>query len=467
LTNSENKDHHAPEGGGITPPGKVVLAEISIDPGILKLKPLSKRAFYRAVINSLTKDKPPPDASNLRHVRGYLDAFDILCEVEDRDKAKKILLTSLNTPTNDDLGTQLGVWGYHEEQAQRYRKLYKKLDGQTDALCLKGLGTADHFRNRFESAHHYYNDAITLFEQHREYAQAAWLRHSLGLMEADQGEYQNARAIYKKALEQFRKLEIYIGVASVLQDLARAEADLGKTEAAREHFKESLNIHTHLLNMEDKKGCAWAYHNFGRFLEAQGEYRKAREYTERAFDLFREMEYGLGISWSFYYLSIHELNRGSTLRACAYVKKALEVFHEQENRRGVAWACHILGRIAFKKENYELARAYYQEQLRSYTYVRNKSDIVSGLEGLACLAAALGNPARGARLFAAAKALRKRIKYPLLRSDRVPRSERVDYENGVTFVHTQMEEEALAAAWDLGQAMSIEQAIAEALDESG
>src|SRR5687767_3916089 len=115
----------APQRGSIIAPSKVVLEEIGLDPRILKqLKSHSKQAKYRAAINGLADYEPPLDASNLEHVQGYVDAFNHLCQAEDWDKAKKMLLICLNTPTHDDLGTQLGTWGYLEEQAQMYGKLY-------------------------------------------------------------------------------------------------------------------------------------------------------------------------------------------------------------------------------------------------------------------------------------------------------------------------------------------------------
>lgn len=422
--------------------------------------------MYIGAINGLTAYEPPLDASNLEHVQGYVDAFDHLCQAEEWDKAKKMLLICLNTPTHDDLGTQLGTWGYLEEQAKLYGKLYNKIDDRTDALCMKGLGAANHYRNNIEKARDFYERAIALFQAHGEYGEAAWIWHSLGLMETDQGNQQQACAYHEKALKQFRELEDYKGVASVLQDLARAEAYLGESAEAREHFEASLKIHAD-LKVEDKKGRAWACHNFGRFLVTQEEYSEALRYTEMAFDLFREMGYGLGISWSYYYLSIHKIHRGGMWRACVYIRKALELFREQENRGGIAWACHILGAIALGKEDYDLARQCYQEKLRIHQAVlRNKVGIATALEGFAHLAVAQNNLKHGARLFGAAKALRERIEFPLLRSDRVPRLDHVDYQNSVAAIQTQMDEAAFTEAWEAGRAMSMEQAIAEALNES-
>lgn len=105
----------------ITPTGESVLADIDIDSAAIKfIKPSWKRTHYRAVVNWLTKYKPKPDASNLEKVRGLVEAFHHLCEVEDWEKAEKILFTRLDTPTNEELHNQLNTWGYYREQIELY-----------------------------------------------------------------------------------------------------------------------------------------------------------------------------------------------------------------------------------------------------------------------------------------------------------------------------------------------------------
>lgn len=50
----------APEGDHIVPSGETILKKLDIDPTVLKfIKPRSKRAQYRAIIDWLTKYQPP------------------------------------------------------------------------------------------------------------------------------------------------------------------------------------------------------------------------------------------------------------------------------------------------------------------------------------------------------------------------------------------------------------------------
>ncbi|WP_407894080.1 hypothetical protein [Scytonema sp. NUACC26] len=68
----------------------------------------------------MKKYKPKPDSTNLEQVKGLLETFYHLCEIEAWEKASKILFTGLNTPTRQPLHNQLNTWGYYQEQISIY-----------------------------------------------------------------------------------------------------------------------------------------------------------------------------------------------------------------------------------------------------------------------------------------------------------------------------------------------------------
>ncbi|BAT56799.1 tetratricopeptide TPR_2 (plasmid) [Nostoc sp. NIES-3756] len=94
---------------------QTILAEMGINSNTVKLMNQGlRRTSYRAVINWLTKYNPNADASNLEKIKGLLEAFYHLCEVEDVERAWKIIDCRLNTPTQEYLIEQLRTWGYYE-----------------------------------------------------------------------------------------------------------------------------------------------------------------------------------------------------------------------------------------------------------------------------------------------------------------------------------------------------------------
>jgi hypothetical protein len=83
--------------------------------------------------------------------------------------------------------------------------------------------------------------------------------------------------------------------------------------------------------------------------------------------------------------------------------------------------------------------------------------VAEPLEGLAKVAVAQGCPDQAARLFGVAQALRARIGVPVAPVDRA------DYECNLAATRAALGETAFDAAWAAGQALPLDQAIAEAV----
>jgi tetratricopeptide (TPR) repeat protein len=147
----------------ITPPGEWMLANLGIDLAAPEFREISpyKRAHYRAVKNWLTRYKPKPEASNLEKVRGYLEAFHHLCEVEDWERASKIIEINLDTPNNTELHNPLITWGYYREVIDLYSRLLGNLDPASDAVCFLGLGKAYHYLGNYDQAISYYKESLS------------------------------------------------------------------------------------------------------------------------------------------------------------------------------------------------------------------------------------------------------------------------------------------------------------------
>lgn len=120
----------------LTPSGDLILEQLGINPHNLSADfPTRKqRLQYRAVVQWLTDYKPKLDATNLEKVKGYLEAFHHLCQVEDWERASKIFFIRLNTPTHEELHAQLNTWGYYREQIDLYRRIVGKLSPSLDTF---------------------------------------------------------------------------------------------------------------------------------------------------------------------------------------------------------------------------------------------------------------------------------------------------------------------------------------------
>ena len=110
--------------------------------------------------------------------------------------------------------------------------------------------------------------------------------------------------------------------------------------------------------------------------------------------------------------------------------------------------------------DYAMAEAQFAESLTLLQELGDKNGVAACLEGLAETAGAQGQPERCARLFGAAEALREVIGTVLTPP------ERADYDRAIMSARAALGDAAFQAAWTVGQSLSLEQAVASALEMS-
>jgi hypothetical protein len=118
-----------------------------------------------------------------------------------------------------------------------------------------------------------------------------------------------------------------------------------------------------------------------------------------------------------------------------------------------------LGWAALLRGNHAQAEALHEESLRLSQELGNKIIVSESLEGLACAAEIRGEAEWAARLFGAAEALRETLGIFHLPSELALR------EPYVSAAHSRLDEAAWKAAWEEGRAMTLDEAIAYALEE--
>jgi hypothetical protein len=111
-----------------------------------------------------------------------------------------------------------------------------------------------------------------------------------------------------------------------------------------------------------------------------------------------------------------------------------------------------------RQGHYLQAKPIYRETIVEFGKLGHRAAIAHQLECLAIIAKAQEEPERAARLFGAAEALRESIRIPMTPF------ERDEYEGHVADLRSNMEPAVFARAWGEGRLMSMEQAIALALE---
>jgi non-specific serine/threonine protein kinase len=125
----------------------------------------------------------------------------------------------------------------------------------------------------------------------------------------------------------------------------------------------------------------------------------------------------------------------------------------------LSMALHNLAHVRQHQRERKQAAALFQESLRLSREHGIRVGIAYGLAGLGGVEAERGEPVRAARLLGAAAELFRTV------SQKMQSVDQVEFERSVAAVRARMDEAGFAAAWAAGRAMSLDQAVADALSD--
>jgi non-specific serine/threonine protein kinase len=186
----------------------------------------------------------------------------------------------------------------------------------------------------------------------------------------------------------------------------------------------------------------------------QREYAQAEALLLDALALFRGLK-KVGLDLANALNSLGEVARLQKAyeRAAAYYQECLT--HAEEDNFAVI--LFNLGLVAVRQGDRQRATALFRESVDRAG--ENKYGAYWNLWGFALAAAALGYPRRAVILYAAVERVFDGTRAWQYAEDKE------DYAGDVASVREQLDEEEFAAAWAEGRAMSLEQAVAFALEE--
>jgi tetratricopeptide (TPR) repeat protein len=240
----------------------------------------------------------------------------------------------------------------------------------------------------------------------------------LGFLAAEQGDYAEARALQEASLATMRDLRDQHGVARSLTGLGWIALDEGDYAAARALHAESLATGREI---GDRRCIALGLVGLGRIAAVQGDRAAARNYLEESL---------------------------------AIVCKLGDV-------RNIARSRIHLGWLAVDQQDHGGAGERLAEGLAFADELGDSRSVIDGIELSAHLALALGRMGRAARLRGAAEARREASGTPL------SPTERAEDDIDIAAIRAALGNQAFAAAWTEGRAMSQEQAVAYALEAIG
>jgi predicted ATPase/DNA-binding SARP family transcriptional activator len=269
-----------------------------------------------------------------------------------------------------------------------------------------------------------------------------------------------AQALMEASLPLFRRIGDAWSIGMNLAELGDVVYRHGQYDRATLLFEESL---AQLTAIGHSSGLAVALLGLGKAAYDRGEYARAVDLLD---DALARLSGHPPLAAALCARGKVALAQGDAELATALFEESRDLCQTLDNKAGKALALHLLGRVARQQGELARAGALLTESLR-LRQGGATNDILESLEGLAGLAVAeehqhMGHPERvlrAVRLLSAAAATRDVLGLPL------PPGDRAAYERDVAAVHNQLDQATFATAWAEGQALTLEQAIAEALTE--
>jgi non-specific serine/threonine protein kinase len=207
----------------------------------------------------------------------------------------------------------------------------------------------------------------------------------------------------------------------------------------------------------DKRLISGALNNLGIILIDQGEYTAAQSTCEEGLSLARELADEPFTAILLNNLGLVAAYQADFTSAVPLLEESLAIAQATGMVWSMAWSTGNLGNAAYHQGDLVTALARYRQSLSLGQEVGDKRVIAERLEEVAWVACAQEQVEPAAHLFGAAEALRETIGAPM------PPANRADYERSVGLARARLGEAALKTLWCEGRALSVEQAIAEAL----
>jgi non-specific serine/threonine protein kinase len=277
----------------------------------------------------------------------------------------------------------------------------------------------------------------------------------LGVVAWVQGDRIAARQWLLDSLQRARRTKERDGQARALQNLAAIDYQEGDAAAARRGLEESLAV---FRVLHDRMGMALVLGMLGVVAGSQEDCAYARACFVEKQALWEQVGERSGIASALRDLGWLARREGSQAEARAHYLEALRLERDLGDGAGIAVTLAGLGDLARDQGDHVQAVALYTEGLALLrgSDVRNERAVC--LEGLAAVAWMGGDAQRAARLCGAAAV--RRLPDITLTPASLAGSAEV-----IAATRAALGEEAFAAAWTAGQAMSPEQAIAYAQED--
>ena len=279
----------------------------------------------------------------------------------------------------------------------------------------------------------------------------------LASLAVEQGDFGRGETSAQEALTLYRGLGDQKGVADSLCELGWASLYQGDYEQAEALYEEGLAA---ARQSNDAWSIAFALNALSALISDRGDYERAEALWEESLALGRKLGDRQRVRAVLINMGYVTAARGDFERAGALLEEGLAMSRESKDPYTNTTALLGLGIVETRRGDHGRAKTLLEEGLVLSRKLGSMVNAAEILETLAEMAGALGDGTRAARLWGAADTLREVTGSPW-----APQERRL-HEPYLAAVRSGVDEAVWRAAWEEGRAMTLEDAIAYALEDT-
>ncbi len=341
-----------------------------------------------------------------------------------------------------------------EECLELYRGLGDRA-GMSGALQV--LGYVAQNEGDVEQARRLFEEAVELVYQDGTRRDIRPQLEHLALTAKSRGWYERSIALYGESLRRSIAMGDRREAARARCEVARSAYEHGEYERAAALYRVSLTVYR---EAKDLWGTAMALQGLGFVASDQGDAECVVEFCGEALNLFRQLGDVGNVAACQRNLALAARHRGDHRRAQTLLEESLALVRDRSQKTALGQTLGIFGLVMLDEGNDRRAEEAFVESLVIGGVGGSPWLVAMDLEGMAGVSARRGQPAQAARLFGVAGALRASSGAPIWPAFRPL------FERHLESARAALGEASFNAAWEEGQAMTIAQAIAYALEQS-
>lgn len=275
-----------------------------------------------------------------------------------------------------------------------------------------------------------------------------------GTLASAQADFIQARVLLEQSVTLFKEMEDRERTVDALRNLGNELRHQGDFEAAREHLSNGLALSRQL---GDRWQMANLLGDLGIVMQALGEDKDARRMYEESLSIKRELKDKRGIAMMLVNIGEVARSEGDYNTAQPLYQEALTLAQELGDKWGIGMVMHNLGHVAFHQGDYEYALDLLTQSLRLFHELGYRRDVAYCLAALAGLAGALHQPEHAATLFGVSDKLSGHT------TSHLDPADRLEFERNLASAQLQLSPNDWERAWNVGLAMSLDDAVKFAL----